>query len=105
MEKTGQRTDGRLIRLKELKSIVGISATSIWRRYKEGNFPVPVHVGPGCVAWHLSEIENWMNSLQAVTPTTVMQVAIGSKRGRKKKIKAVDSELSKVSSKALRGLR
>ena len=86
MEKTGQRTEGRLIRLKELKSIVGISATSIWRRCKEGSFPAAVHVGPGCVAWHLSEIESWMNSLQAVTPATVMQVAPGSRRGRKPKL-------------------
>lgn len=84
MEKTGQRTEGRLIRLKELKSIVGISATSIWRRCKEGSFPAPVHVGPVCVAWHLSEIENWMNSLQAVTPATTKQVAPGcSRRGRR----------------------
>lgn len=57
----------RLIRLKELKGIVGYSATSIWRRCKDGSFPSAVRLGPGsAVAWKLSEVEEWMKSRQSV---------------------------------------
>lgn len=68
MEKIGQgqrRTD-RLIRLKELKQIVGYSSTSIWRRCKDGTFPLAVRIGPAAVAWKLSEVEAWMDSRQKV---------------------------------------
>lgn len=57
----------RLIRLKELKGIVGYSATSIWRRCKDGSFPSAVRLGPGsAVAWKLSEVEEWMRSRRSV---------------------------------------
>jgi prophage regulatory protein len=59
----------RLIRLKELKKIVSYSATSIWRRCKDGTFPLPVRIGPAAVAWKMSEIEAWMSSRQSVSNT------------------------------------
>lgn len=68
MEKIGQghRTTDRLIRLKELKTIIGYSTTSIWRRCKDGSFPLAVRIGPAAVAWRWSEVEAWMNSRQTV---------------------------------------
>ena len=63
----GAVSTDRLIRLKELKKIVGYSATSIWRRCKDGTFPRALRLGPGsAVAWRLSEIEAWMRSLERV---------------------------------------
>lgn len=54
----------RLIRVREVAQIIGYSVTSIWRRCKDGSFPLPVRIGPGAVAWRHSEIEAWMNSRQ-----------------------------------------
>lgn len=79
MEKTGQRAAERLIRMKELKTIIGISSTSIWRRCNEGIFPAPVRIGPGAVAWRLSEVESWVDTRQVVEKS----VPPISKRGRK----------------------
>jgi prophage regulatory protein len=62
----GHRTTDRLIRRKELVRIIGYSSTSIWRRIKEGSFPLAVRIGPAAVAWKLSEVEEWMNSRQTV---------------------------------------
>jgi len=32
---------------------------TIWRWVKEGNFPAPVRLSPGCTRWLLNEIEDW----------------------------------------------
>jgi prophage regulatory protein len=64
LEPVQKKTTDRLIRLKELKTIVGISGTSIWRRCKEGSFPAAVRIGPNAVAWKLSQVEEWMDSRQ-----------------------------------------
>jgi prophage regulatory protein len=61
-----QKTTDRLVRLKELKTIVGYSGTSIWRRCKDGTFPLAVRIGPAAVAWRLSEVQAWMDSRQIV---------------------------------------
>lgn len=53
----------RLVRLKELKTIVGLSGTTICRRCKDGTFPAPLKIGPGiqgATAWRLSEVTAWM---------------------------------------------
>jgi len=66
LELERQRTTDRLIRLKELKTIIPYSTTSIWRRCKEGTFPSAVRLGPSAVAWKLSEVLAWMDSRQNV---------------------------------------
>lgn len=52
----------RLIRRKELVKLVGYSATSIWRRCKDGSFPKALRIGPAAVAWRLSEVEEWIRT-------------------------------------------
>lgn len=54
----------RFVRVREVAQIIGYSVTSVWRRCKDGSFPLPVRIGPGAVAWRHSEIEAWMNSRQ-----------------------------------------
>ena len=61
-----KRQTDRLIRRKELIQMVGYSASSIWRRCKDGSFPHPVRLGPSSVAWRLSEVEEWMRSRPSV---------------------------------------
>ncbi|WP_431023792.1 helix-turn-helix transcriptional regulator [Halomonas sp. H5] len=30
-----------------------------WRWLKEGRFPAPVKLGPGCTRWRLTDLEAW----------------------------------------------
>lgn len=61
--KTGQQE--RLIRLKELCRITGLSRTTIWRRTKEGKgFPQSFRISVNACAWKLSDVTAWMDSLQ-----------------------------------------
>lgn len=66
MAKTGIANSDKFIRRKALVEMIGYSASSIWRRCKDGSFPLPVRLGPSAVAWRLSEIQDWMSSRQPV---------------------------------------
>lgn len=37
----------------------GVSRATPWRWAKEGNFPQPVKLSPGCTRWRLSDVEAW----------------------------------------------
>lgn len=55
----------RMIRLKELCRLTGLSRTTIWRRMKDGSgFPQSFRVSVNAVGWKLSEVTGWMDSLQ-----------------------------------------
>ena len=49
----------RLLRLKEVEQMVGLSRTSIYRLMDRGDFPHPVRVGPRAVRWRLEDLEHW----------------------------------------------
>ena len=36
-----------------------VSRGSIWRWVREGAFPKPVKLGPGCTRWQLSAVQDW----------------------------------------------
>lgn len=36
-----------------------VSRATPWRWAKEGNFPQPVKLSPGCTRWRLSDVEAW----------------------------------------------
>ncbi|MBT5268252.1 MAG: AlpA family phage regulatory protein [Candidatus Marinimicrobia bacterium] len=36
-----------------------VSRATIWRWVKEGKFPKPVKLSPGCTRWKLSDVEQW----------------------------------------------
>jgi prophage regulatory protein len=52
----------RFVRLKELKSLVGFSEVTIWRKEKEGTFPKRRKVGKRAVAWSYNEVMEYINS-------------------------------------------
>lgn len=37
----------------------GVGRCTVWRWYKEGNFPKPIKLSPGCTRWRLSDLEKW----------------------------------------------
>jgi len=52
----------RLLRLPVVAARVGLSATTIWRQRRRGQFPGPVRISPGCVAWREADVESWIAS-------------------------------------------
>ena len=55
-------SSSRLLRLPMVVARVGLSATTIWRQRRCGQFPDPVRISPGCVAWREADGESWIAS-------------------------------------------
>lgn len=53
----------RLMKLREVKHIVSLATSSIYRMMDAGTFPRPVRLSPGCVRWRQSDLEKWLESL------------------------------------------
>ena len=49
------------LRLKQVKSLIGLCISSIYNKINEGTFPRPVKLGPQSVAWLQSEVQLWMD--------------------------------------------
>lgn len=52
----------RIIRFAEVKKLVGLSRTTIWRKQQTGEFPQSISLGVNSVGWYKSEILGWINS-------------------------------------------
>lgn len=52
----------RFIRVPDVLNRVGFSRTTLYERIKEGNFPDRVKIGPRCVAFVESEIDEWIET-------------------------------------------
>ena len=57
---TTPRPVTRIRRLPDVVEMLGVSATTIWRMRRRGDFPEPVRVSPGCVGWLESDLEAWV---------------------------------------------
>lgn len=64
---TGGRED-RLLPWVKVRAIAGISRTTAWRMQKTGDFPAPVPVSPGRVAWWESELTAWKAARRLARP-------------------------------------
>lgn len=58
----------RLIRRPEVLNLTGMSKSTLYRHIAEGRFPRPVALGEQAVAWRLSDIQTWMDSLSETSP-------------------------------------
>lgn len=56
----------RVVRATELKEIIGLSRTSVWRLENSGEFPKRRQISPGAVGWLHSEVIEWLESRQRV---------------------------------------
>lgn len=52
-------TSLRLLRIRDVVSICGLSRSSIYIAIKDGRFPRPVPIGGRARAWIQHEVENW----------------------------------------------
>jgi prophage regulatory protein len=50
----------RYIRFKELKTLVPLGRTTIWRMEQEGRFPRSRRIGKSAKAWLETEVLSWM---------------------------------------------
>ena len=50
----------RYIRFKELKTLVPLGRTTIWRMEREGRFPRSRRIGKSAKAWLETEVLAWM---------------------------------------------
>ncbi len=55
-------TSERILRIKEVVHITGLSRTTIWRLENKGTFPRRVSLGGSRVGWRLSEINQWLGT-------------------------------------------
>tara|TARA_R110002095_G_scaffold139047_1_gene120882 strand:+ start:95 stop:403 length:309 start_codon:yes stop_codon:yes gene_type:complete len=66
----------RLVSYKELEALLGRSRKSIWLDVKEKRFPAPKQIGRGHVAWPLSTVIDYIESLPKVTYSQNVEIAI-----------------------------
>jgi predicted DNA-binding transcriptional regulator AlpA len=69
-----------LLPAKQAAVLCGMSAASWHRKVSAGLAPAPLRIGPGCVRWRRSELEDWV---RASCPDRRTWVAMqGSKNGK-----------------------
>lgn len=51
----------QLLNFKELKALIGLSRTTIWRLEKRGEFPAHVKLGARRIAWHRPAVYRWID--------------------------------------------
>jgi prophage regulatory protein len=52
----------QILRLPQVKSITGLSRSSIYAAVKRGDFPSSVSLGERAIGWRSIEIENWIET-------------------------------------------
>lgn len=50
----------KLLRFHEVKKLVGLSRTTIWRLERQGKFPRRKQISENAVAWLDEEIQRWI---------------------------------------------
>ena len=50
----------RYIRFKELRKLIPLGRTTIWRMMREGRFPQSRRIGKMATAWLESEVDEWI---------------------------------------------
>lgn len=59
----------RFMRVAEVVEVAGLSRASIYRRMRDGTFPLARDLGGGCVRWRQSEVLAWAEGRPSVALT------------------------------------
>jgi prophage regulatory protein len=57
----------RMLRLKELTKVVGLSRSTIYALIANNKFPKPIHLTTRSSMWRLSVINSWIDEREAAT--------------------------------------
>ena len=52
----------QLVSLRQTSALLGLSEPTIWRLRRRGDFPIPVQLSPGRLAFKRAELIAWMDS-------------------------------------------
>ncbi len=55
----------RLLSVKEVLSVVGISKSGLYKKISSGEFPAPVAIGQRSVRFRQEDVQAWMDALKA----------------------------------------
>ncbi len=58
----GHETPGRFLGWRQVQELTGLGRTTAWRLRRTGDFPDPVVLSPGRVAWRERDIAAWNES-------------------------------------------
>ena len=59
---------GRLLSWSEVRARIPLSRTTVWVLRRAGQFPEPVRISPGRVAWRSSDVDAWLESRTTARP-------------------------------------
>ena len=51
-----------LLRLADVRTLVGISSSTIYKRISDGSFPSPVRISQRSVRWRIEDLEEWIRN-------------------------------------------
>ena len=57
-------TEYKLLTLREVEEITGVSKSKIYRDKRAGLFPKPLRLGKNCVRWRTDDIVDWISCLK-----------------------------------------
>ncbi|WP_434064201.1 helix-turn-helix transcriptional regulator [Pararhizobium gei] len=52
-----------LLRIKEVREMTKLATATIYRKMKDGTFPLPRNLGGNTVRWRMSEVQKWIADL------------------------------------------
>jgi prophage regulatory protein len=67
-----------LLNRRQVIAVTSLSGPTLWRRCKDGSFPLPLKIGPNRVAWRASDVQIWIEGL----PRTDGDAASGATAAR-----------------------
>ena len=60
MQNTSTKITESIARLPQVRSLTGLSKTTLYARIREGSFPAPISLGGSSVGWLASEVSAWI---------------------------------------------
>lgn len=57
-----QATQKQLLTLQEVRTLTGLSATTIYKHMEQGAFPKPKKCGARAVRWRIADIQAYINA-------------------------------------------
>jgi prophage regulatory protein len=84
----------RIIRRPELLRVTGLSAATIFRLVREGEFPSPVALSKNSKGWFASQVRAWQESLRPTVATSASEIVAEPSAPRPKKRPPRDSGTS-----------
>jgi prophage regulatory protein len=96
MNRESTHTINRIIRKKELCQLLGLSAPTLWRKVKSGDFPAPLQLGVNSIGWLESDISQWIETKKEALGKKQVELQRSYQDAQEELAKANEQEISKV---------